>query len=147
MGETIVIENIQLRKITVDSEYEKAIQNKLIALQLKRTAEIDQSLQKIQKEIDKSVAETDADIQLIYAESEATAIKTRGKAEAEADQTFFETETLAYKTANADLALYVTTDQVRTNLMHYIYVNSFRYIDNSLALVVGFKKPIITIDG
>lgn len=145
MGNSIEIDSVQLRDVDVDYAYENSIQEKLIALQSKRQAEVQQQIDTIKEEINQINAETTAEVNLIYAESEAQALQIRGIADAQADQILFGTETQAYQDANADIAIYSAADQDRTHLFQFMYVNSMRYIDNDISLFMGFEKPIIQV--
>ena len=75
MGSTVEIIDIQLRKIDVENEYEDAIQDKLIAKQRERRAQIEQEIEKLEEEIDQINSLTDAKVEEIYALSEAEALK------------------------------------------------------------------------
>ena len=130
----------------MENEYEDAIQDKLIAKQRERRAQIEQEIEKLEEEIDQINSMTDAKVEEIYALSEAEALKIRGIAEAEADDILFSWSTAAYKDANAELALYDNTDQDRETLFHFIYMNQFRYIDSQLNLVLGFEDPLVQVD-
>eukprot|EP01016_Furgasonia_blochmanni_P055495 TRINITY_DN9300_c0_g1_i10.p1 TRINITY_DN9300_c0_g1~~TRINITY_DN9300_c0_g1_i10.p1 ORF type:complete len:317 (+),score=76.39 TRINITY_DN9300_c0_g1_i10:248-1198(+) len=137
---SIIVNNMQIRRITFPNDLEHAIIDKLIQVQAKRTYEIKQNSTKILKQTELIGVRAANNITLINAAARANGTVITQNASAYVFKTLVDQDATSYSALKDQLGLDANSD-----LLQFMYTNEIPYMSRSTKFYFGISDPILDV--